>query len=78
MRRYTVVSQGRIKDALFVLDHLSDKEPGNCVAFSIGVFERLFKFSKVPRERVVEVKISFQMVDAQVVADSLLYMYMRG
>ena len=38
-----VISQGRMKDILFVFDHLDGREPGNCIAFDVSVFEEFFK-----------------------------------
>ena len=34
-----MISQGRMKDILFVLDHSGGREPGNCVAFGVSVFK---------------------------------------
>ena len=32
-----------MKDILFVLDHLDGREPGNCIAFDVSVFEGFLK-----------------------------------
>ena len=32
-----------MKDTLFVLDHLGDREPGNCIAFGVSVFKGFLK-----------------------------------
>ena len=32
-----------MKDILFVFDHLGGREPGNCIAFGVSVFEGFFK-----------------------------------
>ena len=58
-------------------DHSGDRKPGNgisvCSKDSLNFF---MKSSKVPSERVAEVKASYQRVDVQVAADPLL-MYER-
>ena len=72
-----------MKDILFVFDHLGGREPGNCVAFGVSVFEGFFelciKSSKVLRERVVEAeaKASCRKVDAHMAADPL-FIYKRA
>ena len=56
-----MISQGRMKDILFVLDHSGGREPGNCVAFGVSVFKGFLVFviksSKVLRERMVEAEV---------------------
>ena len=32
-----------MKEVFFVLDHLDGREPGNCIAFGVSVFEEFLK-----------------------------------